>query len=193
MPEKLKDTLYSKDIITDVADVLYHTHPAFEKNHFLETVFTSEWDQLELKQRMRHITKSLKQHLPENYQKAITILMKSSPSINGFIAMSFPDFVELYGQSHWKLSMQALEIFTKSCSSEFAIRPFLDQTPKQTMEQMNKWASNKNEHVRRLASEGCRPRLPWAMALKKFKQDPTPIIPILEKLKDDLLRCHSDY
>jgi 3-methyladenine DNA glycosylase AlkC len=134
---------------------------------------------------MRHIAVCLKQWLPENYRDAIAIMMQASPKVNGLIVMSFADFVELYGQGHWELSMQALQEFTKSCSSEFAIRPFLDLEPGCGMKQMLLWAGHENDHVRRLASEGCRPRLPWGMALKKFKKDPSPILPILEKLKDD--------
>ena len=53
------------------------------------------------------------------------------------------------------------------------------------MAQMYAWAKHENEHVRRLASEGCRPALPWAQALPSFKKDPTPVLPILEELKND--------
>jgi 3-methyladenine DNA glycosylase AlkC len=140
---------------------------------------------MELKQRMRHITLCLKQVLPDDYQEAIAIMMNASPQVSGLIVMSFAEYVELFGQLHWDLSMLALGEFTKSCSSEFAIRPFLELDPKRGMQQMYLWATNENEHVRRLASEGCRPRLPWGMALKKFKKDPSPVIPVLEKLKDD--------
>jgi 3-methyladenine DNA glycosylase AlkC len=87
---------------------------------------------------------------------------------------------------NWDLSMPALKHFTQYYSSELAIRPFLAQDPEKGMAYMATWAEDKHPNVRRLASEGCRPRLPWAMALPKFKKDPSPILPILEKLKDDV-------
>jgi 3-methyladenine DNA glycosylase AlkC len=183
--EKLKDTLYAPEIVGEIAKSLTTVYPDFLSEQFLQSVFSDSWEQLELKQRMRHIALCLKQWLPENYHDAIAIMIKASPKVSGLIVMSFADYVELYGQEYWELSMQALEEFTKSCSSEYAIRPFLDLKPQRGMQQMLMWAGHENEHVRRLASEGCRPRLPWAMALKKFKKDPSPIIPILEKLKND--------
>ena len=185
MTDKLKDTLYTHAIIRNLAEAIKSEYPKFHIEKFLHAVFSEEWEQLELKQRMRHITQCLKIWLPANYEEAIEIMIKSSTKVKGFIMLSFCDFVELYGQNHWDLSMKSLQEFTKCCSSEFAIRPFLDQQPLQGMKQMMTWAEDKNEHVRRLSSEGCRPRLPWGMALKEFKKDPSAIIPILEKLKDD--------
>ena len=101
--------------------------------------------------------------------------------------MFFPDFVEVFGMEpqHWELSLAALERFTERSTSEFAIRAFILNDPERMAEQMLEWADHPNEHVRRLASEGIRPRLPWAQALPLFKRDPSPIVPILEKLKRD--------
>lgn len=99
--------------------------------------------------------------------------------------MFFPDFVERYGLSEFEDSIEALEAFTKVSSSEFAVRPFIMRYPQRMMAQMEIWADSKNEDVRRLATEGCRPRLPWAMALPGFKSDPLPVLEILEKLKED--------
>jgi len=50
---------------------------------------------------------------------------------------------------------------------------------------MKSWSKNKNKHIRRLASEGVRPRLPWASKLDQFIKNPKPILPILNNLKDD--------
>ena len=66
-------------------------------------------------------------------------------------------------------------------SAEFAVRPFIKKYPKQMMTQMGIWAKSKNHHIRRLTSEGCRPRLPWAMALPEFKKNPKPVLKVLEK------------
>jgi 3-methyladenine DNA glycosylase AlkC len=99
--------------------------------------------------------------------------------------MVFPDFVECYGINYFDLSMKTLKFFTPLCSSEFAVRPFIAMDPERAMVFVMDWAEDEDQHVRRLASEGCRPRLPWGMALKVFKLDPTPILPVLKKLKDD--------
>ena len=113
---------------------------------------------------------------------ALDILKKATPDVKGFEAMALPDFVATYGMDEWDLSLPALGHFTKYYSSELAIRPFLDKDPEKGMACMMAWAEDKNPKIRRLASEGCRPRLPWAMALPKFKNDPSLILPILEKL-----------
>jgi 3-methyladenine DNA glycosylase AlkC len=97
----------------------------------------------------------------------------------------FPDFVETYGLEHWDRSVAALEKFTRMSTSEFAVRPFLKRNQPRMMAQMAAWSKHESEHVRRLASEGCRPRLPWADALPALKRDPAPIWPILEQLKAD--------
>jgi len=86
---------------------------------------------------------------------------------------------------HWEESLNALGHFTKYASSEFAIRPYLDSNPELTMHYMNKWAESDHENVRRFSSEGCRPRLPWAMILPKFILDPKSVLELLKKLKDD--------
>ncbi|MCL4128434.1 UNVERIFIED_CONTAM: hypothetical protein GTU68_050589 [Idotea baltica] len=99
--------------------------------------------------------------------------------------MFLPDFIELYGMDDYDVSMQALEEITQFVSCEFAIRPFLLAHPKKGIQQMIKWSHHKHPMVRRLSTEGCRPRLPWAMALPFLKADPAPILPILEQLKND--------
>jgi 3-methyladenine DNA glycosylase AlkC len=81
--------------------------------------------------------------------------------------------------------MPALALFTVYGSSEFAVRPYLARDPERAMAYVRAWAEDENEHVRRLASEGCRPQLPWAMDLPAFREDPGLIVPVLEVLKDD--------
>ncbi len=137
---------------------------------------------------MRHISATLYDFLPNNYHEAIkilqTVFLKISPKYS-LENMIFQDFVEIHGIKNFKISMEALEHFTKGSSSEFAIRRFILKHKEKTMTQMQAWANSKDEHVRRLASEGCRPRLPWAIALLEFKKNPEKVIEILEILKDD--------
>ena len=185
MPEKLKDMFFTESSLNDFGDIIKNIYPEFEKPAFLKLVFNKNWDSLELKKKMRHTTLCLSKTLPDDYIKALNILKKAAPYVKGFEAMVLPDYVEVFGIEYWELSLPALGYFTKYSSSEFAIRPFLVEDPDKVMVFMSQWAEDSNENVRRFASEGCRPRLPWAMALPQFKKNPGPIIPILEKLKDD--------
>jgi len=185
MPEKLKDTLIPTNQVLKLAEAIQSVYPQFEVDEFIGLVLDSDWIGLELKQKMRHIAVCLKLKLPVNYLESIQILEQIAPQFKGFIALSFSDFVECYGLDDWDISMNALSRFTSSCTSEFAVRPFLDKDPLRAMEYFYRWAEDENQHIRRLASEGCRPRLPWGIGLPKFKKDPALIIPILEKLKND--------
>jgi 3-methyladenine DNA glycosylase AlkC len=185
MPEKLKDLFFTTSSVGALADAIAQAYSAFDKGHFTALVFDSQWEDKELKQRMRHVTCCLHATLPQDYSEALEILREVAPSSQSFDAMVFPDYVECYGLEHWDLSLPALAFFTRFASSEFAIRPFLIEDSRRAMKHMYAWAGDENEHVRRLASEGCRPRLPWAMALPEFKEDPSLILPVLEILKTD--------
>ncbi len=185
MPDRLKELFFTSDSINTFADTIKRFYPQFDKERFVGLVFGSGWEKKELKEKMRHTTLCLHETLPKSFKEALDILKKAAPYIKGFEAMTLPDYVEVYGMDDWELSLPALGHFTKYSSSEFAVRPFLHQDPERVMEYMNAWAEDKDANVRRLASEGCRPRLPWAMALPKFKKDPGLILPILEKLKND--------
>jgi 3-methyladenine DNA glycosylase AlkC len=109
----------------------------------------------------------------------------------GFQYVTLSDFVEVFGmdEKDWDVSMAALAEFTACASSEFAVRPFIVKDPERMMKMMLEWAHHSNHHIRRLASEGCRPRLPWSFPLRMMIADPAPILPILELLKED----DSDY
>lgn len=188
MPEPLKN-LYSKKLIEDLGgEILKHCR-TFDQKAFTQSVFDKNWKDKELKQRMRHIAECLHQYLPANYKKAIDILKPVSTQFSGFEPMFFQDFVECYGLDDFETSIPALEHFTKHSSSEFAVRAFILQQEKRMMKQMLDWARSDNHHVRRLASEGCRPRLPWAVALPAFKKDPQPVLKILKTLMND----NSEY
>lgn len=99
--------------------------------------------------------------------------------------MFFPDYIERFGMEDYAVAVGTMERLTAFTSCEFAVRPFIKKHEGQMLEQMLGWSEHSSHHVRRLASEGSRPRLPWAMALPKLKKDPSPILPILENLKVD--------
>lgn len=167
-------------------------NPDFNKDDFLNDIFCDEWESYELKQRMRHSTICLKKQMPENFEKAADMLIELSDIIindnkkpDNLMFIFLPDYIELYGLDHFEKSIEAFEHITKLISCEFAVRPFIIKYKTKMMDTMLIWAKHKNDHIRRLASEGCRPRLPWAMALPEFKKDPSLIIPILQNLKYD--------
>jgi len=184
MPEPLKN-LYNKELLSSLCNELVCLYDEFDSESFINHVFDDEWSDKELKERMRHISEALRKYLPQDYSEAVEILMNASSKFRGFEYMFFPEFAGLYGLDEYEVSMPALEHFTKYSSSEFAVRPFIQKYNAKMMEQMEFWAESDNHHVRRLASEGCRPRLPWAMALSGFKEDPAPVLSVLEKLKND--------
>lgn len=186
MATPLKD-IYSEEFLWKFSEQLHRVDGTFDTAGFIAQVMDESWDELALKARMRQITQALGRYLPNSYEQALAVLFAIDEVCVGFPYLFFPDFVAVYGLTaeHWELSMMALERFTLGSSAEFAVRPFIMKDPIRMMGQMKKWASHSNEHVRRLASEGCRPRLPWGEALTIFKKDPLPVLEVLEILKAD--------
>ena len=151
----------------------------------MKGIFDQEWEEKELKQRMRHITMVLKNHLSEEFSENAATILKLIRQLKqvGFKQdslefMFFPDFIEFYGLDDYATSVHALEEITQFTSCEFAVRPFILKYEKEMMGQMVKWSQHAQPMVRRLSTEGARPRLPWAMALPFLKKDPTPLFPI---------------
>lgn len=186
MPDLLKN-MFNHDSLRELALAIQSVYSSFQVDGFLKSTMDKTWDSLELKARGRQISMNLRKYLPEDYREAISILDKVIINHDGPGRFCFPDFVEVYGQDekNWDISINALERYTQYVSSEFAVRPFIIKHEERMMAQMYAWSKHKNEHVRRLASEGCRPQLPWGQALTRFKKDPTLILPILERLKTD--------
>lgn len=205
MAELLKH-IYTPKRIQSIAHGIQQQQANFSIQQFIDLVFDQHWHNLELKARQAHISFCFSQLIEGNYLQQLDIICrtaalfgnyskktdKTTPNktevLGNFEYMIFPTFVEMYGIEYPELfdeNMQALEHLTQYSSSEFAIRPFILQNPTKTMSVMLAWSSHENYHVRRLASEGCRPKLPWAMALKPFQKDPSLILPILDNLKAD--------
>ncbi len=157
----------------------------FPAAKFIKDV-TNGMEELSLNGRLRNTTVILRKYLPAGYAKSIDILQQVAERMSsGYQSLVFPDFVALYGQDHFDLSMDALKFFTSFGSSEFAIREFLKKDIYKTLRVMNRWADDKSYHVRRLSSEGSRPRLPWSFKLDQIIKDPSLTRAILEKLKED--------
>lgn len=184
MAEQLKN-VYTKEYIKKLAFKIKDNYKEFDTDSFINSIFDDTWENLELKARMRHMAITLNKYLPFSYKEQLEILKPASKDFGSFEAMFFQDFVEVFGLDDFEPSMKALEIFTIGSSSEFAIRQFILKYEDKTMNQMKIWTQSSNEHLRRLASEGCRSRLPWAIALVKFKKDPERVLEIIEILKND--------
>ncbi|NNC93388.1 MAG: DNA alkylation repair protein [Acidimicrobiia bacterium] len=182
----LKD-FFNPESIGLIADAVATAHPPFDRAGFKAAVFDDEWDGRELKQRMRHAAECLQDALPDAYPESVEILVRAAPALAeaGFTAMVLSDFVEAFGVDDFETSVSALAVFTHNVSAEFAVRPFLVRYPDRMLDQMHEWAGSDDPALRRLASEGTRPRLPWGMALQQYKTDPTPILPLLRSLAHD--------
>ncbi|MEZ5418143.1 MAG: hypothetical protein R2708_12460 [Vicinamibacterales bacterium] len=105
--------------------------------------------------------------------------------MSSFFYLAHTEFVRQFGVPHPEASLTALHALTQVFTGEFAIRPLLEAHPGLVLERLRKWTRDPSEHVRRLVSEGTRPRLPWAPRLRAFAADPTPVVALLEHLRDD--------
>jgi len=159
---------------------------------------TSPLETLELKERVLHVIETLHQFLPRKFDQTISCLLElpevwdsgdPDDPLRSFAAWPIIDYVGVYGIDHPTLALPALRQLTRLFSAEFAIRPFLLKHPELCHQHFEHWVDDDCEHVRRLVSEGSRPRLPWGIQLKPYVVDPTDNIPWLEALKDD----HSLY
>jgi len=176
---------FNKEFISRLADEFFLIHQSFKKKAFVDELISAEWTNLELKERMRKITSTVHAYLPFDYTKQIQVLKEVAPRFGGIQGFIFSDFVQVYGLNDFKTSIHALEFFTAFSTGEFAIRPFIEMYPDECIKQLLIWSKSENHHVRRLSSEGSRPKLPWATPLRGFIKDPTPVFPILENLKND--------
>ena len=180
---------YDRAYIERIADGVSQQWPPFPRAKFCSAVLGDGWDALELKARMKRISGCLDELLPTDLPAFLDAIERVAPHFPSFLGMLFPDLVELRVgrdfQGNWELGVSALARYTKYSSSEFAVRPMIIEDQGRMLAQMLEWTTSDCEHVRRLACEGCRPRLPWAMALPELKRDPAPLLPILESLRDD--------
>jgi 3-methyladenine DNA glycosylase AlkC len=182
----LLKNLFDRTSVGAIGDAVGTALPAFDRSLFMERVFDDGWEARELKQRMRHVTTVLHDLIPGDYRQQLGVLLAAAASATeGFPALVYSDFVQTYGTDDWEASVPALATFTKLASAEFAIRPFIASDQDRTLAQMFEWAAEPDPAVRRLATEGCRPRLPWGMRLHALVADPTPILPILKRLHTD--------
>lgn len=184
---------FDKELAELLANKILQFDPKFQRKDFVSSIEVKV-ESLELKDRVEVIADELYYYLGEDYTSGISILTNILGHENKNETGMFTDFywvmpiakyVEKYGINDFDQSMSAIEEITKRNTGEYTIRPFIEKDAEKTIQQMIIWSGNKNKHVRRLSSEGVRPRLPWAKKLEIFIKDPAPLIPILNNLKDD--------
>ncbi|WP_438752572.1 DNA alkylation repair protein [Pararhizobium sp. O133] len=188
MPEPLKNLLHPALVRSMAGHIAQHS-TSFDSDRFVERA-SRDMDRLELMQRALQIRDALGETLPEDFEKAAAILSASLPQdgragITGWALLPISQFVAQNGLGHFDLSLELLKQLTPHFTAEFGIRPFIHADQTRALKTIGGWVSHPNHHVRRLASEGTRPRLPWAMRLPALMRDPQPILPILTALLDD--------
>ncbi len=192
----LKDTLFNPLKVRKIALEIKTIYPDFQELAF-ENEVCELFPELELKARIYHIRDMLGKYLPKEYESAVEILLRSLPKeldstksdddFGDFIYAPYSEFVTLHGcrEEHLVFSLEALREITKRFSVELAIRDFINFYPEETLKMLGSCAMSDNYHERRLASEGLRPKLPWAKKLTLDHREPlTP----LEQLFDDKTR-----
>jgi 3-methyladenine DNA glycosylase AlkC len=196
-------TTLNKDVINhkntlELAQRIAYAYPSFDICSFHNEIMGSIPDQ-SMGERIQQVKKSLYNFLPKKYKEAVNILILSLPDDletdsldmldlagpNGFINISLTSYISSYGIDDFDTSMQALKKMTKCFSAEGPVRYFIERYPVKCNDLFLNWAKDPSPHVRRLVSEGLRPRLPMTIALKIYKIDPSPILPFLEILKND--------
>ncbi len=197
MPEPLKN-LFNHQLIHDVARHLARVWPEIDQAGFI-TAASQDLDELELKQRSQQIERALERFLPKDFGQAAAILRETlapiqdgsgeitstTDGIAGWAIMPVSTFVGRQGAAHLDLALDLMRDLTKRFSAEFGIRYLILAEPERCLSRFPDWVDDPSQHVRRLVSEGTRPRLPWAPRLPMFISDPAPLLPLLTALRDD--------
>ena len=187
---------FDKALAELLAEKIQKHRKDFDESQFIKSVDNGVGD-LEIKDRVELIADLLYDGLGKQYERDVKVLLNILGPENEnetgmfteyYWVMPIAKYVEKYGLNHFDLSMHALAEVTKRNTSEYAVRPYLEKDTKKTLKQMIKWSKDKNFHLRRLASEGVRPRLPWAPKLDIFIKQPELILPILNNLNNDSVK-----
>lgn len=194
MPTTLKITdSFGANLATLLAEKIQHVYPQFNSKAFIAAVENKVPDKT-YTQRVEIIADELRSSLSHDYTQALKVLIgilgPENPNETGMFSnyywlMPVGKFIEKYGLEHFDISMDAISEVTKRNTGEYAVRPYIRRYPEKALARIRKWAQSDSFHLRRLASEGLRPKLPWAPKLDEFIDDPSPVFEILEVLKED--------
>lgn len=155
-------------------------------------------DALELLGRARHVADVLRGELPDDVPRALGVLGASlgpplelvrgdvlGTGAGGLLHLVHGEFVARHALQHFDAAFAFMRELTRRFTAEFAVRPFVEREPERALAVLSEWAGDADAHVRRLVSEGLRPRLPWGRRLRVFERDPAPVLALLERLRDD--------
>ena len=196
MVQKKHKEWFDGDLARLLAEKVAASYPQFDRQGFIADIEAGV-EPLELKARLSCFADRFNYYLPDPYPAAVEILVsilgEENPKETGMLSeyywtLPIATFVEEYGLEHYAKSIEAIAEITKRSTSEFAIRPYLKSKPDRTLAIMQQWSLDDNFHLRRLASEGTRTRLPWATKLNFLIENPQPALPILNNLQDDPIR-----
>ncbi|MEO1338007.1 MAG: DNA alkylation repair protein [Myxococcota bacterium] len=175
-----------------LAAQVHAVEPGFDRAKFVRQV-TRGLEDKSFSERVQQFSDGLRALLPTSVPRALGRLVDSLPEplpdceavTDGWLQWPIGQFIADHGLEHFEPSMEAMIALTQRFSSEFAVRPFVEQRPKETFARLRTLTDHDSPHVRRWCSEGVRPRLPWGKVLRALVEDPRPICPILDALKDD--------
>ena len=202
MAEPFKNLLDAA-LVRASGHALMHAWPAFDRKRF-ERIALAGLDDLEMKARAMQIADALEAVLPQDFDGACAVIeaalappiategvasVRDAEGLAGWIVWPLGEFVARRGLDHPERALRALHALTQRFTAEWAIRPLIVAHPALVFDTLLAWTRDPGPHVRRLASEGSRPRLPWGLQLKTLIADPSPTLPILAALQDD----PSDY
>lgn len=185
--------MFNPTLVCEIAAEIQHVHTSFDTDAFVARCVDG-LDERELMDRAAHIADALHAYLPAPFAEAAAVIQVSlgpelppTGQIGGTALRYMPHgaFIQKYGLNDYETAIRLQAELTKRFTAEFSIRAFLIKYPDRTYAQMLAWAGDDNAHLRRLASEGTRPRLPWAPRLRAYQQDPRPVLDLLERLRDD--------
>lgn len=189
---KYKD-YYNEDYIIQFSRKICSVMPDFDEKTFLDSM-SGRLEDKELSARLDFITDAMQKSMSGSYEEHIEAFFHMlGPELKqpegmfqlGWHLWPVGRYVERCGNENWSLSLSFLKELTKRFTGEFAVRPLLRNHPREVMDELIKWTLDENVHVRRLASEGVRIRLPWSKKLYTALDEFERYTKILTNLKDD--------
>lgn len=185
--------MMGRELIGLIGESLAEVVPGFDRKRFQSRAGRGLAD-LELKERAVSIAHAMAEQMPADFDAMAPLLIRSlGPTLettegNGLATFFYYPHAQLiatYGAAHFESGMAANYELTKRFTAEFSIRPLLIAHRTKCLKLLKRWTKDADPHVRRLVSEGTRPRLPWAMRLPEIQANPELTLPLLELLKDD--------
>ncbi len=186
MAEPFKN-LVDEAVVRRIAAKLRKARPDFDDRAFAAHALR-DLHMLELKARAMQLCSALEATLPADFDAASAALlhaMDGDDGLEGWALWPLGEYVARHGQHDLARSLSVLHRLTQRFTAEFAVRPFIVRQPERVFDTFERWTRDPSEHVRRLVSEGSRPRLPWGLQLKAIIADPSPTLPLLRALQDD--------